>query len=213
MKRLTIFFSSLLSTYAFAAPDDLFLQAQPLTTSQDRFSALVSVDAINDHLDIFEIRDEGSQANGAGDYLGGNIALHYQLNPKASLEGSYWHRRADYAQDTNKIHSWLVGTRYLPEWRLAPSDQLALRASIWGNYADQLSKSTPTALFGQSVPKVEVNELNDLQFQLDAIYSHKLDAMNQLNGFASFGYSKVEVENLTTQLNFMGCPTNLTRGC
>lgn len=205
LKRIMIFPAILYSSLALAAPDDLFLQAQNLKPQQEKLTVQASVDVLNDTIDIFNVRDEDKNSNSTGDYLGGTLETHYSLNPQLSVEGKYWHREIDYAHDTNKIDSWLLGIRYTPDVFSNDSDTFSLRASVWGNIADELKKDTPTIINNHRFEQMQVNNAKDLQFQLDGIFSHRLTPTNQLNAFASVGYSKVEVDSLDTQFNYNGC--------
>ena len=205
LKYSLIFPALLYGNSALAAPDDLFLQAQNLNSQRDTWSIQASADGLNDTIDIFNLRDEDKNPNGTGDYLGGTFEAHYNLNSQFSIEGKYWHREIDYANDTNKMDSWLVGIRYIPEVFSNDSDTFSLRASLWGNIADELKKDTPTIINDRRFEQIQVNNAKDLQLQLDGIFSHRINSTNQLNAFASVGYSKVEVDSLDTQLNYNGC--------
>ena len=52
----------------------------------------------------------------------------------------------------------------------------------------------------------------DLQLQFDALFSRKIDHMNQVNAFASLGYSKVEVERLKLRTRYKGCLADIQVG-
>ncbi len=193
-----------------AAPNDLFLNAHDLKPNPHALQVDVAVDAVNDTIDVFNLRDSsGTTADNAGDYIGGHVVASYQFNPQLKAEVGYWQRQIDYSKDTNDINSWLVATTYSPTLNLAKNDHFALRASAWGNFASELSKTTPTNVNGRTFNQFSVQNPNDIQFQLDGIFSRKLDSMNQLNAFSSVGYSKVTVDNLQAQLRTQGCLVNV----
>lgn len=214
MKKLSatlgLFLSS--TTTIYAAPNDLFLNAKNFNASHDS-SALkfdFSIDAVNETIDVFDMREsEGVTDNSAGDYQGFKVSAQYDFNPQWSVEGSYWHREIEYSKDTNEIESALLAVRYTPSLLLKKNDALSFRASIWGNQADTLSKTTPTQVNRQRFEQVHVHKPEDLQLQLDAIFSRKLDPMNQLNAFAGLGYSKVEISKIDIQRSVGNCLLNI----
>ena len=195
------------ASVSYAAPNDLYLSAKNFNSPHNSTLELdLAIDAVNDTIDIFDMREsEGISDKSAGDYQGFHLSGQYELNPQWSIEGTYWHREIEYSQDTNEIESALLAVRYSPALPLKKNDALSFRASIWGNTADTLSKSTPTQVNQQVFNRVQVHNPEDLQLQLDAIFSRKLDPMNQLNAFASVGYSKVKVSNIDIQATLVGC--------
>ena len=191
---------------AYAAPNDPYLNAKNFNAPASTLQIDLAVDAVNDSIDIFNMREsEGVNDSSAGDYQGFHLSGQYELNPQWSIEASYWQREIEYRQDSNKIDSALLALRYTPELQLKKRDALSFRASLWGNTADTLSKSSPTLVNQQTFNQVQVHSPEDLQLQLDAIFSRKLDPMNQLNAFASVGYSKVKVSNVDLQAKLAGC--------
>ena len=196
------------STALQAAPNDLFLQAKDyLSKHNNALHITASVDAVNDTLDLFDIREsEGVTDKSAGDYQGFHIAAQYDLNPQWSIEGSLWQRELEYSKDTNKIQSGLLAISYAPDLHLTSNSALKLRASIWGNTADQLDKTTATRVNTYNFEQVKVNDPEDIQLQFDGIFSHKIDHMNQINIFAQVGYSEVSVGRLDLQTRYSGCP-------
>lgn len=193
-----------IASSAYAAPEDLFLQAKSFTPPSP-LSISIGVDAVNDTIDVFDLRAKEGAAAGAGDYNGGHISAAYQLTPQWMLEGAYWYREIDYSNDTNKIHSPLLGVRYFPDLNLNTRDALFFRLSLWGNQADALHKSTPTLVNQRRIEQVTVQNPEDWQLQLDSVFSRQLDPMNILNAFASIGYSKVKVDQLDIQAMGKGC--------
>ena len=211
LKYLALALSTGLSSYSVAAPNDLFLQADDFKKQDSALHVTVAVDAVNDAIDLFDMRQSEGVKGDRGDYIGGHIAAEYQLNSNWRVEGSYYYRDIDLAPDTNSIHSGLIGLRYQPELAfLDPNDAVAFRASVWGNRSDELSKSTPTQVNAHSFNKVTVEQPQDLQLQFDALFSRKIDHMNQVNAFASLGYSKVEVERLKLRTRYQGCLADIS---
>ncbi|MEQ1312722.1 hypothetical protein [Acinetobacter sp. XH1639] len=213
MKHLNLLSASILllsPSLLHAAPNDMFLQANSLSGKTQPLNVDVAIDAVNKTIDLFDVRaKEGATSENAGDYLGGHIVGKYQLYPNLELEAGFWQREIDYSKDTNKLQSWLVATTYTPNLNLQKNDFLDLRFSLWGNYADQLKKTTPTTINNRTFNYVRVNDPSDIQLQVDAIFSRKLDPMNQLNAYVSTGYSKVKVDSLKTQAKYQGCLVNL----
>lgn len=195
----------------FAAPNDPFLSAKDFNAKYTSpLQMTLAVDAVNDSIDFLNMRQsEGITDKSAGDYQGFHLSAKYDLNPQWSIEGTYWHREIDYAQDTNKIQTGLLAARFTPDLNLNKNDAVSFRASFWGNTADSLTKSTPTKVNQRTLQKVNVEDPKDIQFQFGGIFSRKLDPMNQLNAFASIGYSKVEVNDLHIQASQQGCLMNI----
>lgn len=198
-----------ISGTSFAAPNDVFLQPLPINTASP-LSIEASVDLVNDTVDIFDIREsEGAVEDNAGDYDGGHLMLHYAFHPQWLAEVAYWNRNIEYSQDKNRIDSWLAAVQYQPLMALKPSDDLAIRFSLWGNQADELSKTSPTLVNNQRFSNIRVNGLSDIQAQADLLFSRRLDRQNKLNGFVSLGYSKVDVDSLNASINIRNCNFNI----
>ncbi|MFH7765591.1 hypothetical protein [Acinetobacter sp. BSP-28] len=208
---LTLYLGLIYGSSIYAAPNDPFLTAKDLNAQYtSALQMTLAGDAVNDTIDFLDMRQsEGITDKSAGDYQGFHLSAKYDLNPQWSIEGTYWHREIDYFQDTNKIQSALLAARFTPELNLKENDALSFRASIWGNTADTLTKSTPTILNQRTLQYVNVEDPQDFQLQFDGIFSRKLDVMNQLNAFASIGYSKVEVSDLYIQASQQGCLMNI----
>lgn len=206
LKKITLISTFVFSTSAFAAPHDLYLTAQELKPSSHQLKLDLAIDAVNDTIDIFDMREaEGITDKSAGDYLGFHLAAQYDISPEWAIEGRFWNREIEYTLDTNELQSYLVALRYVPELGLKKNDRLAFRASLWGNTADVLSKTTATRVNNYQFSQVHVKSPEDLQFQLDGIFSRKLDFMNQINAFVSLGYSQVDVGSLDVQAQYQGC--------
>lgn len=193
-----------------AAPSDPFLSSSFSTDQQPRLHLTASFDAVNDTIDFADFRQsEGLSDSSTGDYQGFHLAANYQFHPQWSVDAEYWKRKIDFASDTNNIDSMLLAVRYKPELNLSKKSSLSLRAGIWGNQANELNKSTPTRINQRNYEQVQVSQPEDIQFQLDGIFSHKIDHMNQLNLFTGSGYSKVKVNRLDIQTQSRGCLMNI----
>ena len=210
IKYLIIALTTLSSSYALAAPNDLFLQASDFKKNNHPLKLGIAVDAVNDTIDVLDMRQSEGVSGDRGDYLGGQITAEYQFHPDWRIEGRYDYREIDFAPDTNTIHSGLLGIRYQPQFSfLDKNDALAFRASMWGNQSDELTKSSPTRVNQNTFERVSVEQPQDLQLQLDALLSRKIDHMNQVNAFASLGYSKVELDHLNINARYRGCLANI----
>lgn len=195
-----------------AAPNDAFLIAYDFNQPTDAaLSITTAVDAVNDRIDIFDFREkEGIEDKSAGDYQGFHLRGDYQFHPQWAVEATFWTREIEYSLDSNQLHSYLVGIRYQPHFNLHKNDALALRLSLWGNWSDQLSKTTPTRVNQYLFNQVHVYDPKDSQIQLDGIFSRKLDPMNQINFFTSLSYSQVDIGHLNIQASRQGCLMNVT---
>lgn len=199
-----------ISGFSHAAPNDVFLQPLPANVASP-LAVEASFDIVNDTVDIFNIREsEGAVGDNAGDYDGGHLLLSYAFNPQWVGEVAYWNRNIEYGQDSNEIDSWLAAVQYTPLLTLKPGDEVAIRLALWGNQADELSKTSTTIVNNQRFSKLKVNDLNDIQAQVDLLFARRLDRQNKLNGFVSLGYSKVDVDSLNANLNIGGnCNFNI----
>lgn len=206
--KITLLSAALIySMQTSAAPNDLFLQTKDLNAKTDsNLNLTFGLDAVNDTIDIFDIRQsEGVADTSTGDYQGFHIKAQYDINPQWAIEGAYWHREIEYSKDTNEIHSALLGVRYNPQFNLDKNDHFVIRGSIWANRADSINKKTPTSVNQRTFEQVNVQNPEDLQLQIDTIFSRKLDHMNQINLFASAGFSQVKVDNINIRALNRGC--------
>lgn len=198
----------LLSSFtAWAAPNDLYLQANSFTQTDTALS--IGIDAVNDTIDVFNIRESEGVSEGAGDYIGAHVHLMHEFSPTWGLEASYQYREIDYAQDTNTISSPLLAVRYTPDFNLNKNDTVTFRLSTWGNFSDEIKKSTPTQIQNRTLEQITVQDAQDWQLQLDSIFSRKIDHMNMVNLFTTLGYSKVKVDQLNIQGQKDGCLMDL----
>lgn len=204
---MTLRFTCLIASLAgcstlWATPTDLFLSAQPL---KHPLQVTVGIDAVNDDIDIFDLRAKEGVSGDRGDYLGGHVQVQYQWHPQWQIEGQYYHRDIDYAPDNNQIHSGLVGVRYSDVGFNPAKDHWALRFSVAGNRADELTRSSATEVNQYQFEQINVHQAQDWQLQLDGIFSHQLDAMNQIHLLGQLGYSQVKVDGLDARINYRGC--------
>ena len=210
-KFLTCINTLLISSTGFAAPNDLFLEAYAPNQNQ-KLNLSVSLDAVNDTVDVFDIRESEGLNSEAGDYLGAHLIADYRITPEWAIEGQYWYREIDFAGSTNKVNTGALAIKYQPEWLSSDKSQWAFKASVWGNQADELLKATPTMIEKNQIDQIRVDQPKDLQFQFDTIFSHTIDPMNRINLFGSFGYSKVEIERLNIRAQHKNCenPINIS---
>ena len=193
----------------YAAPEDLFLQAKFLSQASPT-SISIAVDAVNETIDVFNLRGKEGLSSATGDYVGGHISGLYQISPQWAAEGAYWYREIDHGQETYSIHSPLVGIRYFPDLNYTDDQALFFRLSFWGNQANEIHKSTQTVINQRKFEQVTVEKPRDWQLQLDSVFSYQLDHINMLNAFASIGYSKVEVDQLKIQTTAQGCMMDIS---
>ena len=84
--RLALFCGScLISWQSMATANDLFLQAKDFNGSPNaKLQLNLAVDAVNDTLDVFNIREsEGVTDKSMGDYQGFNLSAQYDFNPNS----------------------------------------------------------------------------------------------------------------------------------
>lgn len=206
LKSIVFMTATLIHAQAQSAPHDLFLQADDFKKTDSALQLTVALDAVNDTVDVFDLRQSEGISDDRGDYFGGHIHALYALNPTWQIEAAYHYREIDYAPDTNTIHTSLIGLRYTPHFSfLDKNDALTFRTSIWANRAEELKKSSATIVSGQRFETLSVHQPQDLQLQFDTLFSRKIDHMNQINAFASLGYSKVEVDQLNLQAKQGNC--------
>lgn len=198
---------------AYSAPLDAFLTAnRPAIPGKGEFEA--AYDLVNGTVDVFNVRDNDSNFAGtkAGDYHGAHVRGGIAVTPRLWVDGAYWERRIDYVNDQAKLHSWQVASQYkfLDEGTYRPV--MALRASAWGNYADELKKSSPTTQQGITLDSVNVQSPRDVQYQLDLIGSWQIRKDTELSAFIGAGKSRVSVDSLTATTTQGGCKYNLAFG-
>ncbi len=198
---------------ASAAPDDVFMQAEPATGEFTSFRAEASYDLVNSTVDIFNLRQsQGSVPDNAGDYRGGRLMLGYKFNPHWSGSATYWRRGIDYGKDTNNIDSWMLALHYDPLAEPGARDRIMLRFSLWGDRAGSLTRSSAVKVGSTTFNGVTVHDANDVQGQADVIFSGQLTERNQLTGFLGLGVSRVTIGGINTSLQRGGCNFNVSIG-
>ncbi len=194
---------------ALAAPNDVFLHTQP-NIGEPSFRSEVGYDLMNDTVDVFNLRTrQGPVSGNTGDYRGGHAVLGYNFSPIWSSEVTYWRRNIEYGSNTNAIDSWLLSLYYDPIAEPLAEDRAVLRFSLWGDHASDLSKTSPTKVNGTTFNQLSIQNPNDIQAQLDAIFSSKLNERNQFTGFVSAGVSRVNVGNINASLQRGNCTFNV----
>jgi hypothetical protein len=89
---------------------------------------------------------------------------------------------------------------------------VAVRLGAWGNYADSLTKSTPTNVQSVTLNSVNVIDPKDTQYQLDVISSWQVSDQTELSAFAGVGASRVTVGSVNGTTSQNGCNYNLAFG-
>lgn len=194
---------------ALSAPNDEFLRTEP-NEGASNFRGEVGYDLMNSAVDVFNLRTrQGPVPDHAGDYHGGHLSLGYNISPNWSTEATYWRRNIAYGVDTNAVDSWLVSLYYDPIALPLAEDRAVLRFSVWGDHAGQVDKSTSTTIKTTTFNQITVNNPNDMQAQLDAIFSSVLNERNLLTWFVSAGVSKVDVGDVNAVQMRGNCKFNV----
>lgn len=204
-----VILSLCLESMAFAAPNDEFLHTEP-NIGEANFRSEIGYDLMSDTVDVFNLRKrQGAVPDHAGDYHGGHITLGYNITPNWSTEATYWQRNIAYGADTNAIDSWLVSFYYDPFALPLTQDRAVFRFSLWGDHAGQVDKSTSTKIKTTTFNQITVNNANDMQAQIDAIFSSIVSERSLLTWFLSAGVSNVDVGDINTTLKRGNCNFNV----
>ncbi|MDO8248191.1 MAG: hypothetical protein Q7T78_00530 [Rhodoferax sp.] len=205
--------SATLMLPAHAAPLDAFLSANQNSTPGD-VQIEAAYDLVNSTVDFLKIRDNDASFTGTnvGDYHGAHVRAGVAITPKLWVDGALWQRRIDYRTDLATINTWqlagqyklLEGAGYLPS--------VAVRLGTWGNYADELKKSSPTTVRGVTLNSVNVAKPQDVQYQLDVIGTSKIFDNTELSVFAGGGASEVSLDSVTGTTRLNGCNYNVVFG-
>jgi hypothetical protein len=182
---------------ALAAPLDDLLTAN--TPARGTVKVEGAFDAVNSTLDVFKIRANDPTYSGTdvGDYKGAHLLAGYALSDRAWIDGGLWDRHITYRGNVESLRSWQAAFQYRFAGAPDASSSYGLRVGVWGNSAGDLSKSTPTVLFGQKLDSVNVADPKDLQYQADVLGTWKTSPHLALSAFAGGGLSSVEVGGLT----------------
>jgi len=198
---------------ASAAPDDVFMQAEPATGEFTSVRVEASYDMVNNTVDVFNLRQsQGRVPDNAGDYRGGKLMLGYKFSPHWSGSATYWRRGIDYGPDTNDIDSWMVALHYDPLAEPGARDRIMMRLSLWGDHSGSLSRSSPLTVRNTTFNSITVKDANDIQGQADVIFSGELTERNQLTGFIGLGVSRVSIGGINTRLQRGNCNFNVAIG-
>jgi len=188
------------SSLASAAPLDALLSADEYHIANE-FHAEVGLDAMNDMLDVFKMRDSSPLYTGSkvGDYSGLHLRLGYALTNRLSLDSSLWQRNITYRNDIEKLYSWQFAGQYSLYGDENSTSHFALRLSAWGDQSGPLTKSTPTTFGGRTVSSLSINSPVDSQRQIDAIGTWRLSETTSLSAFASSGSSEVSIDGVSAK--------------
>jgi len=193
-----------------AAPDDVFLLAEPTTGEFNKFRLEASYDVVNDTVDIFHLRErQGPVPDNAGNYQGGKLMAGYKFSPYWSGAVTYWRRNIDYGQDTNGIDSWMVALHYDPLAQPGARDRALFRFAVWGDHAGSLSRSAAFNVRNTTLNGIEVSNANDVQAQADFMFSGQVNDQHTLTGFMGLGASRVTIGALNTSVRQGGCNFNV----
>lgn len=188
---------------AAAAPLDALLRAAPVAAAPGSWSVELGYDAINDTLDVFNIRGDDPDFAGTdtGDYVGAHLRAGVALGERLWLLGDYWQRRIEYGPDDQDIDSFSAALQY--DVPVADTLTLGLRGGVWGNQARALSKSTPTTVAGVTLDSVTVHQPQDRQYQADLLLTWRVRESLELGAFAGAGRSRISLGRLVAGYN--GC--------
>lgn len=186
---------------------DAFLTSnRPVVAGQGEFEA--AYDVLNGSMDVFDVRKNDR----VGDYHGVHVHAGIAVTPRLWVDGGYWQRKIDYRGDMPTVNSWKVGTQYRVWGEDSKKLSFAIRGSLWGNYADDLTKSTSTSLQGIRFDTVSVNSPKDIQYQFDLIGTWPAGKDVELTMFVGGGKSKVTVGAVSATTRRDGCDYNLSFG-
>ena len=183
---------------AGAAPLDALLNADEFSyAGQMRLEA--SKDAINDTLDLLKIRSSNPIYSGTnvGDYNGSHFKLAYAVTDRLLAQGSLWQRSITYRADEAALTSWQLAGQYRFLGDANQPLHLAVRFSAWGDQADRMTKSSPTALGERQVTNVAIQSLRDTQNQADLIGTWRLTGKTSISSFIGAGHSEVLLGDVT----------------
>lgn len=198
---------------AVAAPLDAFLSANQSSTPGE-VQVEAAYDLVNSTVDFLKIRDNDADYSGTnvGDYHGAHVRAGVAITPRLWLDGALWERRIDHRSDLAKIHSWQLAAQYKLLEGSGYQPSVAVRLGAWGNYADELKKSSPTTVRGVTLNSVNVSDPKDIQYQLDLIGTSKILENTELSMFVGAGASRVTLGSVTATTTQNGCNYNLALG-
>lgn len=195
----------------FAAPFDYALSARPDWGGARQLE--IAVDAMNDTLDVFDVRGRDPVYGGSnvGDYKGLHLRGGWQLDERWWVDVALWRRRIDYRSDSGSLTSWQLAAQYRLAGDGIAATAWAVRGSVWGNRSGSLNKNSPTTLSGYTMDTVHVDSPRDLQWQFDLIATRGgPDA--SITGFAGIQRSKVDYSGLSGTATAGSCPYSVSFG-
>ncbi len=192
---------------------DAFLSANKATVTGTGYVE-GAYDVVNSSVDIFNIRDNDADFAGSnvGDYQGAHVRAAIAISPRLWLDGSFWERRIDYRDDVVKISSWQLAAQYKLIEGVDYKPSVALRFGTWGNYSNELKKTSTSTVRGQTLNSVSVDSPKDRQYQLDLIATSNIFKRTALSMFVGAGVSRVKVGDISATSTIGGCPYNLALG-
>jgi hypothetical protein len=198
---------------ALAAPLDAFLSANQNSTP-GAGQIEVAYDLVNSTVDFFKFRDNDAAFSGTnvGDYHGAHLRAGVAISPKLWMDGALWQRRIDYRSDLATLNTWQLAAQYKLLDGAGYQPSVAVRVGAWGNYANELKKSSPSSVGGVTLNSVNVAKPQDLQYQLDVIGTSKISDNTELSVFAGGGASKVSLNSVTGTTRVNGCSYNVVFG-
>lgn len=208
-------------TSAVAAPFDYALTARPEQGGVRQFE--VAVDAMNDTLDVFDIRGRDPVYGGTnvGDYRGAHLRGGWKLTERWWIDAALWRRKIEYRNDSGSLTSWQLAAQYRFAGDAAASagsppgagatTAWALRGSVWGNRSGTLDKGSPTTLAGYTMDSVAIDSPRDLQWQFDVIATRG-GADASVSGFVGIQRGKVDYSRLSGTATAGTCPYSVAFG-
>ncbi|MCZ7560504.1 MAG: hypothetical protein M5U30_10960 [Burkholderiaceae bacterium] len=208
---------------AAAAPFDYALTARPEQAGARQFE--VAVDAMNDTLDVFDIRGRDPVYGGTnvGDYTGAHLRGGWKLAERWWIDAALWRRKIEYRNDSGSLTSWQLAAQYrfagdagdvgggssgataTAAGPTGGATAWALRGSVWGNRSGTLDKRSPTALAGYTMDSVAIDSPRDLQWQFDVIATRG-GADASVSGFVGIQRGKVDYSRLSGTATAGTCP-------
>ena len=196
-----------------AAPLDALLTAnQPRIPGQVRVEA--AADLVNDTVDVFNVRgSSGLGGSDIGNYRGSHLRGGLALTPDIWIDGAIWRRTLEYRADQARINTWQAAAQYrVLDGATYGGPSVAMRLGAWGNYADQLSKTSISTVQGVTLNTLKVENPKDIQYQLDTIATWQRNPGTEVSLFAGGGISRVRVGSISATGTRGGCNYNLSFG-
>lgn len=203
--------SATLAAPLAAAPFDQTLSARPEHAGARQLE--VAVDAMNDTLDVLDIRGDDPIYGGTnvGDYEGAHLRVGWQLSERWWVDAALWRREIEYRNETGSLNSWQLAAQYRFHDGGPTGTAWALRASAWGNRASELQKGSPTTLSGYTLDSVRIDSPRDRQWQLDLIGTRGGPEAS-ISWYVGVQRSKVDYSSLSGTATAGDCPFDLSFG-